>query len=339
VERKVRHILLAAGFICALAASASAQEIRGSGSTFAVPLMAKWIEAYEKKGGGRVVYQPTGSAAVLNDIRHDIVDFAVSEAPLDNAQLLRDGLTQFPLVIGAIVPVVNVDGISAGQLRVTGPLLADIYLGKITKWNDPAIAAINPELRLPDLKIHVVHRSDGSGSSFTWADYLSKVSGEWKTRVGAKMMVDWPTGVGFRHSSGVAESVASIRGAIGYLDYGNAVRKNLAYALVRNRAGNFIAPGLANFQTASREVDWGRDRNFFITLTDAQAADAYPIMALSLAVIRSFSKAPGRAREMRAFFQWTMETGQDMASSLQYVPLPPSLIQQIEGFWRTEKQP
>ena len=200
------------------------------------------------------------------------------------------------------------------------------------------VAAIARELP-QELVWHVVHRSDGSGSSFTWADYLSKVSGEWKTRVGAKMMVDWPTGVGFRHSSGVAESVASIRGAIGYLDYGNAVRKNLAYALVRNRAGNFIAPGLANFQTASREVDWGRDRNFFITLTDAQAADAYPIMALSLAVIRSFSKVPGRAREMRAFFQWTMETGQDMASSLQYVPLPPSLIQQIEGFWRTEKQP
>lgn len=333
----MRRILLAAGLLCALAASARAQEIRGSGSTFAYPLVAKWIEAYEKTGGGRIVYQPTGSAAGLNDIRHEIVDFAVSEAPLDSVQLSRDGLTQFPLVIGAIVPVLNVDGIAAGQLRVTGPLLADIYLGKITKWNDPAIAAINPELRLPDLKILVVHRSDGSGSSFTWADYLSKVSSEWKTRVGAKMTVEWPTGVGFRHGSGVAGAVAHLRGAIGYLDYGNAVQKNLAYASVRNRAGTFIAPGLASFHAASRDVDWSKERDFSITLTDAQPADAYPIMALSFAVIRSSPKAPERAREMRAFFQWAMTTGQDMASSLQYVPLPPPLVQQIEASWRTEK--
>ena len=333
----MRRILLAAVLVCAFAASAWAQEIRGSGSTFAFPLMTKWIEAYEKTGGVRIVYRPTGSAAGLNDIRHEIVDFAVSEAPLDSAQLLRDGLTQFPLVIGAIVPVINVDGISAGQLRLTGPLLADIYLGKITKWNDPAIAAMNPELKLPDLKIQVVHRSDGSGSSFTWADYLSKVSGEWKARVGAKMMVQWPTGVGVRHSSGVAESVARVRGAIGYLDYGNAVRRNLAYALVQNWAGNIIAPGLASFQTAIMDVDWSKDRDFYITLTNAEPADAYPIMALSFAVIRSFPKTPGRARDMRAFFQWAMAKGQDLASSLHYVPLPPPLVQQIEGYWRTDK--
>jgi phosphate transport system substrate-binding protein len=300
-----------------------AQEVRGSGSTFAFPLMTKWIEAYEKTGGGNIVYRPTGSAAGLNDIRHEVVDFAVSEAPLDSAQLLRDGLTQFPLVIGAIVPVLNVEGISAGQLRLSGPLLADIYLGKITKWNDPAIAAMNPELKLPDLKIHVVHRSDGSGSSFTWADYLSKVSDEWKVRVGAKMTVQWLTGVGVRHSSGVADSVARVRGAIGYLDYGNAVRKNLAYALVKNQAGNFMVPGSASFQAATTNVDWSKDRDFYITLTNAEAAHAYPIMALSFAVIRSVPKDPRRARAMRAFFQWAMANGQDLASSLHYVPLPP----------------
>ena len=235
------------------------------------------------------------------------------------------------------MPVLNVDGISPGQLRLSGPLLADIFLGKVTKWNDPAIAAMNAELRLPDLKIHVVHRSDGSGSSFTWADYLSKVSGEWKVRVGAKMMVEWPTGVGVRHGSGVADSVARIRGAIGYLDYGNAVRRNLAWALVRNQAGNFVVPGAASFRMATRDVDWSRDRDFCITLTDAGPADAYPVMALSFAVTRSFPNAPARAREMRAFFQWAMTSGQDLASSLHYVPLPPPLVQQIAGYWGTEK--
>ena len=333
----MRRIFWAAVICCALAASARAQELRGSGSTFAFPLMTKWIEAYGQAGGSRLVYLPTGSAAGLNDIRHEIVDFAVSEAPLDSAQLLRDGLTQFPLMIGAIVPVLNVDGLSPGQLRLTGPLLADIYLGKVVTWNDPAITAINPGLKLPELKIHVVHRSDGSGSSFTWADYLSKASDDWKVRVGAKMMVDWPTGVGVRHSNGVAESVARIRGAIGYLDYHNAVRRKLAYAQVRNRAGTFVAPGSASFQAAIRDVDWNKDRDFDVTLTDAPAPDAYPVMALSFAVIRSYPKVAGRARDLRAFFQWAMTNGQDMAGSLQYVPLPSSLIRQIDGSWRTEK--
>lgn len=298
--------------------------------------MVRLIEAYAKASGARVLFQPTGSAAGMIDIQHQLVDFAVSEAPLDEMQLMRDGLNQFPFVIGAIVPVVNIDGISPGQLRFTGGLLADIFLGKITNWNDPAIAELNPDVKLPNLAILVIHRSDGSGTTFNWAWYLSTVSEEWKLKVGAYTSVAWPTGVGGKGNGGVAEKVARVRGAIGYVDQTYATRAKLAYGLVRNQAGNFVTPDTASFRAATANVDWSKARDFGVLLANAADPGAYPIMATSFVMIRKYPQDPSRTHDMLAFFRWSLEHGQDVASALGYFPLPPDLVQLVEGSWSAE---
>jgi phosphate transport system substrate-binding protein len=231
------------------------------------------------------------------------------------------------------VPVVNIDGIAPGQLRFSGPLLAAIFLGKITNWNDPAIAELNPDLKLPNHPILVVHRSDGSGTTFNWATYLSQVSDDWKVRVGASVSVAWPVGAGGKGNGGVAEKVARVRGAIGYVDYSYAKRGNLAYGLVRNQAGNFVVPDIASFQAGTASIDWTAQRDFDILLTNAAEPDAYPIMATSFVMIRKYPRDPGRTRDMLAFFRWALESGQDLASSLGYLPLPSALVRQIEGYW------
>lgn len=333
----MRIVLSTIVLVCSIMASAVAQEIAGSGSTFCFVVMMKLTEAYEKLSGTHIQYQPIGSAGGITEIQHGIVDFAVSEAPLESEQLLRDGLGQFPLVIGAIVPVVNVAGI-AGQLRFTGSLLADIYLGKVTKWNDPAVAALNPDLKLPNLAILVVHRTDGSGTTFNWANYLSKVSADWNVRVGAKTTVAWPTGVGGKGNVGVAEKVARVPGAIGYIDYPYAVHAKLTYGLVQNQAGNFVTPDLDSFQAATLGVDWMKQRDFYALLTDAPATNAYPIMATSFVIIRKYPHDPGRTRDMLGFFRWALENGQELARGLGYLPLPPPLVQQIEAYWAEDNR-
>lgn len=334
----MRYVVTAIMLFCTIVTPATAREILGSGSTFCYPAMTKWVDNYEKQNGSHIVYQPIGSAGEITEIRHAIVDFAVSEAPLDSAQLLRDGLAQFPLVMGAVVPVVNIEGIAAGQLRVTGSVLADIYLGKLTKWNDPAIAALNPGLKLPDQPILVVHRSDGSGTTFVWADYLSKVSDEWKVRVGENITLAWPTGFGGKGNGGVAEKVARLRGSIGYVDFTYAKRGKLAYALVQNHAGNFIAPAITSFKAATDGVDWLKERDFNIMLTDPAGADAWPIMATSFALIRKYPEDPGRARDMLAFLRWVLESGQELASSQDYLPLPTALVHHVEFYLEPERR-
>jgi phosphate transport system substrate-binding protein len=334
----MRRIFAAMLVLCAMTATAAAQEIVGSGSTFCYPVMVKLIEAYAKAGGAQVLFQPTGSAAGMLDIQHQAVDFAVSEAPLDEMQLMRDGLSQFPFVIGAIVPVVNIDGVSPGQLRFTGRLLADIFLGKVTNWNDPAIAELNPDLKLPNLAILVIHRSDGSGTTFNWAWYLSQVSDEWKLKVGAYTSVAWPTGVGGKGNGGVAEKVARVRGAIGYVDQTYAVRGKLAYGLVRNQAGNFVLPDSVGFQAATANIDWSKARDFGVLLANAPDAGAYPIMATSFVMIRKYPRDVTRTHDMLAFFRWTLEHGQEVVSSLGYLPLPPQLAQQVEDYWNAESR-
>jgi phosphate transport system substrate-binding protein len=332
-------LLIAFAFGCATALPAGGQQIHGSGSTFVYPVLAKWSEAYQKVSGVHVEYQPLGSSGGLTEIRAGVVDFGVSDAPLFGEQLLRDGLAQFPVVIGAIVPVVNLDGITAAQLRFTGQLLADIYLGKVKTWSDPAIAALNPGIVLPDRAILVIHRSDGSGTTFNWTDYLSKVSAEWKTKVGSSTLVAWPTGAGGKGNSGVAENVARVKGAIGYVEYGYAQRKKLSYALVQNRAGNFVLPDMSSFRAATTDIDWARVREFNVSLTDAPRADAYPIMAASFALIRRYPKDVGRSMDVLAFFRWALENGQELATSLYYLPLPPQLVQEVEGSWNAEREP
>ncbi|MDR3531072.1 MAG: phosphate ABC transporter substrate-binding protein PstS [Rhodopila sp.] len=315
---------------------AVAQQIRGSGSTFAFPVLAKWADAYEKVSGVRVAYQPIGSAGGIIEISADIVDFGVTDAPLVDAQLLRDGLIQFPLVIGAIVPVVNLDGVAPGQLHFTGQLLADIYLGKVKAWSDPAIAAINPGVSLPDRAILVVYRSDGSGTTFNWSDFLSKVSGLWKAKIGASTTVAWPTGVGGKGNGGVAEKIARVKGSIGYVEYSYATHNKLVYGLVRNRSDAFVSPNMASFQAATEGVDWTAEPDFHILLTDADGPGAYPIMATSFVLIRKYPKQVDRSRDMLAFFRWALEHGQGQALSLDYLPLPPSLVRLVEAYWQAE---
>ncbi len=327
--------LMALLFALAGAFPAAAQELSGSGSTFIFPVMTKWLDAYEKASGVRIRYQPIGSSAGIGEIRASVVDFGVTDAPLNNAQLLRDGLMQFPLVIGAVVPVVNLDGIAPGQLRFTGKLLADIYLGRVKNWNDPAIAAVNPDTALPNRPILPVYRTDGSGTTFNFANFLAKSSPDWNAKIGASTSVAWPVGSGGKGNRGVGEMVTSVEGSIGYVEFSFAQQKKLAYGVVQNRAGNFVMPDAESFLAAISGVDWSKTPDFDVLLTDAPEANAFPIMATSFALLHKYPKRPERNREAFEFFQWALEKGQDLASGLSYVPLPAPLVSQVEGYWKT----
>jgi len=328
--------LLGLLWFAAMFSTAAGQEILGSGSTFAYPILTKWSDAYEKISGIHLTYQPIGSTGGVTEIRSQAVDVAISDAPLDDASLLRDGLAQFPVVIGAIVPVVNLDGIAPGQLHFTGQLLADIYVGKVKNWRDPAISAVNPGIKLPDQAILVIYRSDGSGTTYNWADYLSKVSDDWRIRVGVNTLLAWPTGIGAKGSGGVAQSVAHVKGAIGYVEYTYALHSKLSYGLVQNRAGNFVPPDAANLLAATESIDWAMGRDFNVSLSDASGASAYPIIAMSFALIRRYPKDAARSRRTLAFFRWTMESGEELARTLGYLPLPPALVRQVEAYWEEQ---
>jgi phosphate transport system substrate-binding protein len=247
--------------------------------------------------------------------------------------LLRDGLAQFPLVMGAIVPVVNLDGVAPGRLRLPGAVLAAVYLGQITRWRDPAIAAANPGLALPDRPILVVHRTDGSGTTYNWTDYLSHVSPDWSARVGASTKVAWPAGVGAKGGDGMIGVVSRMKGAIGYVEFSAATRAHLAYALPQNLAGQFVAPDPESFQATTASVDWARAPDFAVLLTDAQGPNAYPLMATSFALIRRYPKDKDHRTSMLAFFRWALEHGQNAASGLDYLPLPETLTRAVEASW------
>jgi phosphate transport system substrate-binding protein len=298
--------------------------------------MAKWVAAYEKINGAQITYGPIGSSGGIKDIKAGAVDFGVSDAPLPSAELSQDHLVQFPVVIGGIVPVVNVDAVAPGQIRFTGQLLADIYLGKIRKWSDPAIAEVNPGVILPSEPITVMYRSDGSGTTFNWVDYLCKASSEWKAQVGEGTSVRWPTGFGGKGNSGVADNVMRVKGAIGYVEFAYVLQRKLVYGLVGNRAGNFVQPSAASFQAATRDVDWEKSRDFYVILNDAAGENAYPILATSFVLMPKHSGDAVRTRDALAFFKWSLENGQDIANALSYVPLPADLVHRIESYWGTE---
>jgi phosphate transport system substrate-binding protein len=330
--------LIALAIICTIAPPAAAQQVTGSGSTFVYPVMAKWAAAYEKISGVHIDYRPIGSSGGIRELRYGIVDFGASDAPLSPEQLAGEGLAQFPVVIGAIVPVVNLDGIAPAQLRFTGQLLADIYLGRVRKWNDPAIVAVNTGIKLPDQAITVVYRSDGSGTTFNWVDYLSKASGDWKAQVGEGTSVAWPTGFGGKGNSGVADYVTRVKGAIGYVEFAYVLQKQLVYGLVQNHAGNFVQPGATSFQAATLGVDWEKTQDFYVLLNDAPGAEAYPIVATSFALIHKRPKDAGGNSQTLAFFRWALANGRELAGSLDYVPLPAPLVQRIEAYWQTQVQ-
>jgi phosphate transport system substrate-binding protein len=328
--------LAAAALAASLAvAPAGAQSITGAGSTFVYPILSKWSEAYNKLKGVQINYQSIGSGGGIAQIKAATVDFGASDAPLPPDQLAAAGLTQFPLVIGGVVPVVNIQGIAAGQLRFSGELLADIYLGKIKRWNDPAVAALNPGVTLPDIAINVVHRSDGSGTTFNWVNYLSKVSPEWKSKVGEGTSVSWPVGIGGKGNEGVAEYVNRIKGSIGYVEYAYVLQNKMKFALVRNAAGNFIAPDAAAFQAAAASADWTKAQDFYLVITNAPGEKAYPISATVFILMYKQPKDAVRTAQTLDFFKWALESGQSLAASLDYVPLPPPLVAQIEAAWKS----
>jgi phosphate transport system substrate-binding protein len=322
--------------VLAASGAALAADLTGAGSTFVFPILAKWSADYSAQNGTRVNYQSIGSGGGITQIKNATVDFGASDAPMKPDELNKLGLGQFPIVIGGIVPVVNIDGVRPGQIRFSGPLLADIYLGKVKTWDDPAIAEINPGLKLPKSAISVVHRSDGSGTTFNWVNYLSKMSPEWKEKVGEGTAVEWPVGLGGKGNEGVAAFVTQTKNSIGYVEYAYVLQNNMTYGLVQNKVGKFIKPDAAGFQAAAASADWAKARDFYLIMTDAPGDDAYPIAASVFVIMYKKPRDAARAQAAFDFFRWTMEHGQKQADDLHYVPLPANLVQQIEGYWKAQ---
>ncbi|HEX7125009.1 MAG TPA: phosphate ABC transporter substrate-binding protein PstS [Thermodesulfobacteriota bacterium] len=337
VARRATGLLaLASAAMLLTGTAADAADITGAGATFPFPIYAKWAEAYRAKTGVGLNYQSIGSGGGIRQITAKTVDFGASDAPLKPEQLDKEGLVQFPTVMGGVVPVVNVRGVEARELKLSGPLLADIFLGKVRKWNDPAIARLNPGLSLPDRAITVVHRSDGSGTTFIFANYLSKVSPEWKAKVGEGTAVQWPTGVGGKGNEGVASYVQRINGAIGYVEYAYAFQNKLAYGLMQNRAGEFVRPTAESFQAAAAGADWKGTPGFGVILTDQAAKGAWPIAGATFVLMHRQQARPETAREVLKFFAWAYENGDAMASELHYVPMPNPVVAQVEALWREQ---
>ena len=310
----------------------STAQITGAGSTFVYPVLAAWSADYAKQTGSAINYQSIGSGAGVSQIKAGTVDFGATDQPLDPNELAQAGLAQFPVVIGGVVPVVNIPGIEPGKLKLTGPVLADIYAGKIKKWNDPAIGTINSGLALPDAAIAVVHRSDGSGTSFNFTHYLSQVSPTWKSGPGEGKSVDWPTGVGGKGNEGVAGYVRQIPNSVGYVEYAYVLQNHMAYAQLQNAAGNFVSPSAETFQAAAASADWKNAKDFFLVMTNAGGANAYPITATTFVLMHRQPKDKARSDAALNFFRWALEKGQPQAQRLDYVPLPADLVSQIESY-------
>jgi phosphate transport system substrate-binding protein len=331
---KSRIAIVAAASVFSLAAAAT--DITGAGSSFVYPVLSKWSAAYAEKTGHHVNYQSIGSGGGIAQIKAGTVDFGASDAPLSAADLQKFGLGQFPIVVGGIVPVLNVQGIAPGTLVLDGSTLADIFLGKVVKWNAPAIVALNPGLRLPDAKITVVHRSDGSGTSFNFTNYLSKVSPAWKSKVGEGTAVQWPVGIGGKGNDGVAAYVKQIRNSIGYVEYAYALQNKIGYTLLKNAAGKVVKPGNDSFQAAADSADWSHAKDFNLIMTNAAGATAWPITATTWIIMYKQPRNAANAKTAFAFFKWSLEHGQAQAESLDYVPLPAALVKQIEAYWQAQ---
>jgi len=327
--------LLTGAALASFALVAQAADITGAGASFVFPVMSKWSADYATATGNKVNYQSIGSGGGIAQIKAGTVDFGSSDAPLKSEDLASSGLAQFPSVIGGVVPVANVPGLQPGALKLDGPTLANIFLGKISRWNDPAIVALNAGLALPDLKITVVHRSDGSGTSFNYTNYLSKVSADWKSQVGEGTTVQWPVGIGGKGNEGVAAYVKQIRGGVGYVELAYALQNRLAYAQMKNAAGRFVQPGDETFAAAAASADWANARDFNLVITNAPGANAWPITATNFILVRKRSKA-GSLKNTTDFFRWVYSSGKNQAKALDYVPLPDTLVRQIETYWNQQ---
>jgi phosphate transport system substrate-binding protein len=318
------------------ALTANAIDITGAGATFPYPIYAKWAEAYKAKTGVGMNYQSIGSGGGIAQIKAKTVDFGASDMPLKPDDLQAAGLMQFPAIIGGVVPVVNIEGIAPGALKFTGPVLADIYLGKIKSWNDKAITDLNAGVKLPADPITVVRRSDGSGTTFIWTDYLSKVSEEWKTKVGASTAVAWPEGVGGKGNEGVAAYVQRIKGSIGYVEYAYAKKNKMGYAAVQNKEGQFVLPDDKSFQAAAAFADWKGAPGFYQILTNQPGKTSWPITGASFILLHTKQDKPQNAAEVLKFFDWAFKNGQKMADELDYVALPDEVTKVIAVAWKSQ---
>ena len=307
------------------------QEATGAGASFPAPLYSKWAADYNKATGVKINYQSVGSGAGLRQIEAKTVDFGASDAPLKDEELNKKGLVQFPAVIGGIVPVVNIKGVAPGQLKLNGQVLGDIYLGKITKWNDAAIKALNPALALPDSDIAPVRRADGSGTTFGFTNYLSKVNADWKAKVGEGTAVNWPTGAGGKGNEGVAAFVGRLPNSIGYLEYAYVKQNKLTYALMQNSAGNFVAPDDTSFKAAAAGADWAK--SFYQILTDQPGKDSWPITSATFILFQKVQEKPVQAATALKFFEWAYKSGDKTAADLDYVPMPDSVKGIIMKSW------
>ncbi len=329
-----RNLILSIGLATAFSASAFAADITGAGATFPYPLYAKWAEAYKAQTGTGMNYQSIGSGGGIKQITAKTVDFGASDAPLTAEQLDKEGLLQFPTVMGGVVPVINVEGVSTGSLKLSPAVMADIFLGKIAKWNDPAIAAINKGVSLPDTKITVVHRADGSGTTWVFTNYLSKVSAEWKEKVGNNASVQWPAGVGGKGNEGVAQYVSRIKGSIGYVEYAYAKQNKMNSVQLQNKAGNFVKPDDLNFKAAAAGADWKGTPGFAVVLTDQPGKDSWPITAPTFILIHKKQAKPAQALEVLKFFDWAYKSGDKTALDLDYVPMPNEVKTLVNGAWK-----
>ncbi|SAL41330.1 phosphate ABC transporter substrate-binding protein PstS [Caballeronia concitans] len=331
---KLMHTALAGVIGALVAISAQAADITGAGSTFAAPIYTKWADAYQKSGGGKVNYQGIGSSGGIKQIVAKTVDFAGSDAPLKDDQLAKDGLFQFPTVVGGVVPVINVPGVKAGEVILSGEVLGEIYLGKIKKWNDPAIAALNPKVKLPDTDIAVVRRADGSGTSFIWTNYLSKVNTEWKSKVGEGSTVNWPTGTGGKGNDGVAAFVQRLPGAIGYVEWAYAKQNKMTYVGMKNAAGTVVEPETKTFKAAAAGAEWSK--SFYQILTNESGKDAWPIVGATFVLLHSTQDKAAQGTETLKFFDWAFKNGGQAANDLDYISLPDSVVAEIRTQWKAK---
>ncbi|RVU46190.1 phosphate ABC transporter substrate-binding protein PstS [Rubrivivax rivuli] len=325
-----RRATLAAA-VTVFAASAFAQDVTGAGATFPAPVYAKWADAYNKATGARINYQSVGSGAGIRQIRGKTVDFGATDMPLTDADLAKDGMIQFPTVIGGVVPVVNIKGIAPGQIKMTGQLLGDIYLGNIKRWNDPAIAALNPGVPLPDAAISPVRRADGSGTTFIFTNYLSKVNAEWKAKVGEGTAVNWPAGAGGKGNEGVSAFVQRLPNSIGYVEYAYAKQNKMSYVLMRNKDGQFVPPRDTNFKAAAAGAEWAK--SFYQILTEQPGKDSWPITGATYILMYKSQDKPANATNTLKFFDWAFTNGDQMADDLDYVPMPAAVKDLVRKQW------
>ena len=327
--------IVAAGLV-AVATPSFAADITGAGSTFIFPVLSKWADAYKKESGNAVNYQSIGSGAGIKQIEASTVTFGATDAPLKAEQLQKDGLSQWPMIMGAIVPVVNIDGVKAGDMVLDGPTLAAIYLGKITKWDDAAIKKLNPNVKLPSEAISVVHRADGSGTTFNFTDYLSKVSPDWKSKVGEGTAVEWPAGVGAKGNEGVAGNIAQTKNSIGYVEYAYAKQNKLTYTQLINKAGKTVQPTNEAFQAAASNADWTNAPGYYLILTDQPGDKSWPIVASTFILMHKEASDKASSQEALKFFTFAFEKGATSAEELDYIPMPDNVIKLIEKTWSAD---